>query len=47
LHRSAITAIRCIGNSSPDAKNAKGRWILLSADFIEREADMKGRKEEI
>jgi len=30
-----------------DAKNAKGRWTLLSTDSIESEADMKGRKEKI
>ena len=30
-----------------DAKNAKGRWIFLSADSIESEADIKSRKEKI
>jgi hypothetical protein len=28
-----------------DAENAKGRWIFLSVDLIESEADMKGRGE--
>ena len=26
------------------AEDAKGRWILLSVDWLEGEADMKGRK---
>ncbi len=30
-----------------DAENAKGRWIFLSVDPLESEADMKGRKEKI
>jgi hypothetical protein len=30
-----------------DAENAKERWIFLSVDPLESEADMKGRKEKI
>ncbi len=30
-----------------DAENAKGRWIFLSVDTLESEADMKSRKEKI
>jgi hypothetical protein len=30
-----------------DAENAKGRWIFLSVDPLESEADMKVRKKKI
>jgi hypothetical protein len=30
-----------------DAEDAKVRWIFLSVDPLESEADMKGRKEKI
>jgi hypothetical protein len=29
------------------AENAKGRWVFLSVDPIESEADMKGTKEKM